>query len=173
MRHVKLWQPCWTNNASCAIGARCTGFCPKTTAPTKDAISFRIHAIESQSCGQRAATCSGPRKSPNLRDRTSGPTMCSILSWKFSADTSFYGPSARASPPVWRMPLSRPPAHQGIRTSQLVVHTDRGGPKTLTPVSQRLNDLRVERSLTRPYTFDDNPYSKAQFNTVKYRSRYP
>lgn len=62
---------------------------------------------------------------------------------------------------------------QGITKDQLTIHADRGGPMTAKGVAQLLADLGVTRTHTRPYTSNDNPYSEAQFKTVKYRPDYP
>jgi hypothetical protein len=40
-------------------------------------------------------------------------------------------------------------------------------------VAQLLADLGVTKTHARPYTPDDNPYSEAQFKTMKYRPDYP
>ncbi len=42
-----------------------------------------------------------------------------------------------------------------------------------TPVANLLNHLGVIKSHSRPYTSNDNPYSEAQFKTMKYRFDYP
>lgn len=44
---------------------------------------------------------------------------------------------------------------------------------TSKPVAQLLEDLGVGKSHSRPYTSDDNPFSEAQFKTMKYRPDYP
>lgn len=62
---------------------------------------------------------------------------------------------------------------QGIAQEQLTIHADRGGPMTAKAVAQLLADLGVTRTHTRPYTSNDNPYSEAQFKTMKYRPDYP
>ncbi len=36
-----------------------------------------------------------------------------------------------------------------------------------------LAELGVEKSLSRPYNFEDNPCSEAKFKTMKYRPTYP
>ena len=41
------------------------------------------------------------------------------------------------------------------------------------PLSQLLLDLGISRSHSRPHTSDDNPFSEAQFKTMKYRPDYP
>ena len=53
------------------------------------------------------------------------------------------------------------------------IHADRGGAMTSKPVSEMLIDLGVLRSHSRPRTSNDNPYSEAQFKTMKYMPDFP
>jgi putative transposase len=53
------------------------------------------------------------------------------------------------------------------------VHADRGGAMVSKPVSELLVDLGVLRSHSRPRTSNDNPYSEAQFKTMKYVPDFP
>ena len=62
---------------------------------------------------------------------------------------------------------------QGIEPDQLVLHADRGSSMTSKPLALLLADLGVGKSHSRPYTSDDNPFSEAQFKTMKYRPDYP
>ncbi len=62
---------------------------------------------------------------------------------------------------------------QDIKAEQLTLHADNGAPMTGKPLSQLLVDLGVTRSHSRPHTSDDNPFSEAQFKTMKYRPDYP
>ncbi len=62
---------------------------------------------------------------------------------------------------------------QKIGRDQLTVHADRGPAMTSKPVAFLLADLGVLRSHNRPYTSTDNPYSEAQFKTLKYRPGFP
>ena len=62
---------------------------------------------------------------------------------------------------------------QKIARDQLTVHADRGSSMTSKPVAFLLADLGVLRSHNRPYTSTDNPYSEAQFKTLKYRPDFP
>jgi len=64
-------------------------------------------------------------------------------------------------------------AKQGIEPGQLTVHADRGSSMRSKAVAQLLADLGVTKTHTRPYTATDNPYSEAQFKTMKYRPDYP
>jgi putative transposase len=62
---------------------------------------------------------------------------------------------------------------QGIYPGQLTLHADRGNPMTSKPVAFLLADLGVAKSHSRPYVSNDNPFSEAQFKTLKYRPDYP
>jgi putative transposase len=64
-------------------------------------------------------------------------------------------------------------AKQGIEPEQLALHADRGSPMTSKLVTQLLTDLGIIKSHSRPRIADDNPYSEAQFKTLKYRPDYP
>lgn len=62
---------------------------------------------------------------------------------------------------------------QGIEHDQLWLHADRGTSMTSKPVAQLLVDLGVARSHSRPHVSNDNPYSEAQFKTLKYCPAFP
>jgi len=62
---------------------------------------------------------------------------------------------------------------QGIARDQLTLHADRGAPMTSQTVAQLLEEPGVVKSHSRPYTSNDNPFSEAQFKTLKYRPDYP
>jgi putative transposase len=64
-------------------------------------------------------------------------------------------------------------ARQGIAPGQLTLHADRGTSMTSKPVAQLLVDLGVARSHSRPHTSNDNPYSEANFKTLKYCPAFP
>ena len=53
------------------------------------------------------------------------------------------------------------------------IHADRGGSMTSKPVSEMMMDLGVCRSHSRPRCSNDNPYSEAQFKTLKYVPDFP
>jgi putative transposase len=53
------------------------------------------------------------------------------------------------------------------------VHADRGTSMTSKPVSALLTDLGITRSHSRPRVSNDNPYSEAQFKTLKYVHDFP
>jgi putative transposase len=62
---------------------------------------------------------------------------------------------------------------QGIQRDQLTLHADNGSAMIAKSVTQLLIDLDVVKSHSRPHVADDNPYSEAQFKTMKYRPDYP
>jgi len=64
-------------------------------------------------------------------------------------------------------------AKQNIGRGQLTLHADRGSSMKSKPVALLLSDLGVTKTHSRPYTSDDNPYSEAQFKTLKYRPDFP
>ena len=64
-------------------------------------------------------------------------------------------------------------AKQGITRGQLSIHADRGSSMTSKPVALLLADLGVTQSHSRPHVSNDNPYSEAQFKTLKYRPALP
>ena len=64
-------------------------------------------------------------------------------------------------------------ARQGVGRDQLTLHADRGTSMTSKPVAQLLVDLGVARSHGRPHVSNDNPYSEANFQTLKYCPAFP
>jgi len=62
---------------------------------------------------------------------------------------------------------------QAIRRDRLTLHADRGSSMRSEPVAFLLADLGVTKTHSRPHTSNDNPYSEAQFRTLKYRPGFP
>jgi len=62
---------------------------------------------------------------------------------------------------------------QGIQPDQLTLHADNGAPMRGKALHQLLVDLNILKSHSRPHTSDDNPFSEAQFKTLKYRPDFP
>ena len=60
-----------------------------------------------------------------------------------------------------------------VQPDMLTLHSDRGSPMTSKCTAQLLADLGVTQSLSRPQVSDDNPYSEAQFKTLKYHPGFP
>ena len=62
---------------------------------------------------------------------------------------------------------------QQIVPGTLTLHADRGTSMRSKSVAQLLVDLDVTKTHSRPHVSDDNPYSEAQFKTLKYRPDFP
>jgi putative transposase len=62
---------------------------------------------------------------------------------------------------------------QNIQPGQLTLHADRGSSMKSKPVALLLADLGVTKTHSRPHVSDDNPFSEAQFKTLKYRPEFP
>jgi putative transposase len=62
---------------------------------------------------------------------------------------------------------------EGIEPGEAALHSDRGTEMTAQVVCDLLDALGVTRSLSRPQVSDDNPYSEAQFKTLKYHMDFP
>jgi putative transposase len=63
--------------------------------------------------------------------------------------------------------------NEKVQRDQVTIHADRGAAMTSKPVHQLLLDLGVGQSHSRPHVSDDNPYSEAQFKTLKYCPEFP
>jgi putative transposase len=64
-------------------------------------------------------------------------------------------------------------ARQGILRDHLTIHADRGTAMTSKSVAFLLADLGVTKTHSRPHVSNDNPFSEAQFKTLKYRPAFP
>lgn len=64
-------------------------------------------------------------------------------------------------------------ARHNIGPHELTLHADRGASMRSKPVASLLVDLGVSKSHSRPYVSDDNPFSEAQFKTLKYHHDFP
>ncbi len=62
---------------------------------------------------------------------------------------------------------------QAIEPAQLTLPADRGASMKSKVVAHLLSDLGVTKTHSRPYTSDDNPFSEAQFKTLKYCPQFP
>jgi putative transposase len=64
-------------------------------------------------------------------------------------------------------------ARHDVEPGTLTLHQDRGAPMRAKTFAQLLADLGVTKSHSRPHVSDDNPFSEAQFKTLKYRPDFP
>ena len=59
------------------------------------------------------------------------------------------------------------------REHTAVIHNDRGSPMKAGTTRELISMLGLTQSFSRPRTSDDNPYSEAQFRTLKYHHTFP
>lgn len=60
-----------------------------------------------------------------------------------------------------------------IVADQLNLHADRGSSMTAKCLALFLADLGITKTHSRPHVSNDNPFSEAQFKTLKYRPDFP
>lgn len=81
--------------------------------------------------------------------------------------------ASREAGPLAEVLIAQTCVKQGITRAQLTIHADRGSSMTSKPVALLLADLGVTQSHSRPHVSNDNPFSEAQFKTLKYRPDFP
>jgi putative transposase len=64
-------------------------------------------------------------------------------------------------------------AKQNVREGNLTIHADRGTAMTSKTLAEKLIDLGVKKSHSRPRVSNDNPFSEAQIKTLKYWPGFP
>jgi putative transposase len=62
---------------------------------------------------------------------------------------------------------------QSIKPGQLHVHADGGAAMKAKSLALLFADLGISKSHSRPHVSNDNPFSEAQFKTLKYRPEFP
>ncbi len=91
----------------------------------------------------------------------------------FSRKTVGWMLATRESATLAEQLLSATILAENVPAGQLTLHADRGSSMRSKPVAFLLADLGVTKTHSRPYTSTDNPYSEAQFKTLKYRPGFP
>lgn len=79
----------------------------------------------------------------------------------------------RESKELARRLLSETCVAQNVEPQTLVLHSDRGSVMKSKTLAQTLGLLGVTQSYSRPHVSDDNPFSEAQYKTLKYRPDFP
>ena len=64
-------------------------------------------------------------------------------------------------------------AKQQIARDQLTIDADNGGPMIAKLVTSLMTDVDVSPDHSRPHVSTNNPFSEAQFKTLKYQPDYP
>ena len=81
--------------------------------------------------------------------------------------------AARESAELAEQLIAETVEKQDIAPRTLTLHADRGTSMRSKPVAALLIDLDIVKTHSRPHVSDDNPYSEAQFKTLKYRPDFP
>jgi putative transposase len=81
--------------------------------------------------------------------------------------------ASRESAALAKTLISETCAKQGIALGQLTLHADRGSSMKSNAVALLLADLGITKTHSRPHVSNDNPFSEAQFKTLKYRPEFP
>ncbi|MFT7289003.1 MAG: putative transposase [Halieaceae bacterium] len=92
-----------------------------------------------------------------------------IFSPKFAGWEVFLGESADNV----RSVLERAILAEHIVQQPLVLHADNGSAFKAVTLLEKLRDMNIEPSFSRPRISNDNPYSEALFRTCKYVPFYP
>ena len=79
----------------------------------------------------------------------------------------------RESAALARRLITQAVAQEGITRDTLTIHADRGAAMTAKSVAFLMADLGITKTHSRPHVANDNPYSEAQFKTLKYHPRFP
>ena len=64
-------------------------------------------------------------------------------------------------------------AKQGVLEGELTIHADRGPAMRSKTLAEKLDELGIAKSHSRPRVSNDNPFSEAQFRTLKYWPGFP
>ncbi|ADI15938.1 Integrase catalytic region [Truepera radiovictrix DSM 17093] len=145
----------------------------------------QLEAAAPDQCWTRSSPLGEGSSDPNLWDITKLPgsargvhyhlyTVLDIFSrevvgWIAEHDTV----ATRESEMVARELIDKSCQREGINPNQLTLHADRGSPMVARSMADLLDELGVYKSHSRPRLSNDNPYSEAQFKTLKYRPDYP
>lgn len=95
--------------------------------------------------------------------------MLDIYSRKIIGWEVFLAESAHNS----RTVLERAVLAEQVVDQPLVLHADNGSPFKGATLLEKLHELGITPSFSRPRVSNDNPYSEALFRTCKYRPCYP
>lgn len=81
--------------------------------------------------------------------------------------------SSRESTEVATLLIDQSVQTHCLKKSNLVIHSDRGPQMTSREMANLLDTLGISQSFSRPQVSNDNPFSEAQFKTLKYSPGYP
>ena len=81
--------------------------------------------------------------------------------------------STKESAALARELVEQSALREAIPRDQLTLHADRGAPMRSKTLAEKLVDLGIEPSFSRPRQSNDNPFSESWFKTAKYAPEFP
>lgn len=81
--------------------------------------------------------------------------------------------ATRESATLTRKLIGETCAKQDISPAQLTLHAVLGSSMKSKTVALLLSDLGITKTHSQPHVSNDNPFSEAQFKTLKYRPQFP
>jgi putative transposase len=81
--------------------------------------------------------------------------------------------STKESAALARELVEQSALREAIPSEQLILHADRGAPMRSKTLSEKLVDLGIEPSFSRPRQSNDNPFSESFFKTTKFAPEFP
>jgi putative transposase len=94
-----------------------------------------------------------------------------VVGWMIASAESSQWAQAFIEATCAKQNISR--EHGSSRGGALTLHSDRGSAMRANGVAELLERLGVAKSHSRPHTPNDNPFSEAQFKTLKYHPTFP
>jgi putative transposase len=169
---------CWTKGSICVTGAPCIVSWMSTVKCENGVTSYDIRSTPSQNCWPPHRIRCGTQRVPRDITRLKGPVTWTyyylyVILDIFSRFAVGWLLAQRESEELARHLMAETCHKQRIKKEQLTLHADRGSPMIAKSMGQLLIDLGVDQSHSRPHTSNDNPFSEAQFRTMKYRPDYP
>ena len=161
--------------ATSARSARCTAILAANAEVRERRDQLRHPAYAAPSCWPAGPTSCGAGTSPSC----SGPAKWTyfylyVILDVFSRYVVGWMVAQRESATLAEQLIARDAARsRASRREQLTLHADRGSSMTSKPVALLLADLGVTKTHRRPHVSNDNPFSEAQFKTLKYRPGLP
>ena len=173
VRRARWWQHSSMRASTCARSAPCIACWRRINRYESVAINVSTRNTPSPSSWPRHRTRPGHGTSRSCWGRRNGPTSTYVLLDIFSRYVVGWMVADRENSTLAGCLIEESCLKQGVQTQVLTLHSDRGAPMTSKCTAQLLADLGVTRSLSRPQVCDDNPFSEAQFKTLKYHPGFP
>ena len=159
---------------TCARSEPCTAFCPNVWKSRSVAASAAIPNTPS-----RNSLATGPNQCWSWDiTKLKGPVKWSyyylyVVLDIFSRYVVGWMVATQENSRLAKALIAQSYSKQAIVSGDLTLHADRGSSMSSKALALLLADLGVTKSHSRPHVCDDNPYSEAQFKTLKYRPEFP